>query len=80
VISSPKLEGVLGNLFSSAYELPEAAIMANKIREWRLILLNVPEKLLYHKPNNSMEDRYVITQAVAVQREDSSIESMVLQK
>jgi hypothetical protein len=32
------LEGVLGNLFSSAYITPEVAIVANKIREWRFML------------------------------------------
>jgi hypothetical protein len=63
--SSPKLEGVFGNLFSSANEIAEAAMKASKISGWKFMPLNVPEKLLCHKPDKSMEDRYVVTEAVA---------------
>ena len=40
--------------------------------------LNVPEKLPYHKPDNSMEEKYVVTEAVSVQREDSNLGSVVV--
>jgi hypothetical protein len=51
---------------------------ASKISRWKIMPLNVPENLLCHKPDKSMEDRYVVTEAVATQREDLNLGSVVV--